>query len=126
MLKTNNLCSCSGDKSINIYSNDNEFKVILTLLSCHDDFILFMEEIIDSIICSSSSDGTIKFWKIFINQYNQKENNYYLIQTIKAHENDVWKILFVQENNQLISCGSDSLIKIWNLIYLIVLKMKRI
>ena len=118
MLKTNNLCSCSGDKSINIYSNDNEFKVILTLLSCHDDFILFMEEIIDSIICSSSSDGTIKFWKIFINQYNQKENNYYLIQTIKAHENDVWKILFVQENNQLISCGSDSLIKIWNLNYL--------
>ena len=26
VLKSGNLCSCSGDKSINIYSNDNYFK----------------------------------------------------------------------------------------------------
>ena len=77
ILKSNNLCSCSGDKSINIYSNDSNFEVILTLTSCHNDFILYMLEILNSIIVSSASDGTIKFWKIFINSKNQKENNYY-------------------------------------------------
>ena len=118
ILKSNNLCSCSGDKSINIYSNDSNFEVILTLTSCHNDFILYMLEILNSIIVSSASDGTIKFWKIFINSKNQKENNYYLIKEIKAHESDAWKILFINERNQLISCGSDALIKIWNLTYI--------
>ena len=118
ILKSNNLCSCSGDKSINIYSNDNNFKVILTLPSCHDDFILYMIELFDSIIASSSSDGTIKFWKIILNSDNPKVNNYYLIQSIIAHESDTWKILHIQERNELVSCGSDSLIKIWKLNYI--------
>ncbi len=118
ILKTNNLCSCSGDKSINIYSNDNNFSIILTLTSCHDDFILYMIEMFDSIIASSASDGAIKFWKIILNSNKPKENNYYLIQTIKAHESDVWKILFIEEKNNLISCSSDTLIKIWKLNYI--------
>ena len=118
ILKSNNLCSCSGDKSINIYSNDNNFKVILTLPSCHDDFILYMIELFDSIIASSSSDGTIKFWKIILNSDNPEVNNYYLIQSIIAHESDTWKILHIQERNELVSCGSDSLIKIWKLNYI--------
>ena len=118
ILKSNNLCSCSGDKSINIYSNDNNFNVIMTLKSCHDDFILYMAEILNSILISSASDGTIKFWKIFLNSNNEKDNYYYLIQTIKAHESDVWKIVYIKERNQLVSCGSDSLIKIWNLNYI--------
>ena len=46
---------------------------------------------------------------------NKNENNFYLIQTIYAHETDVWKILFIPDNLQLISCGSDTLIKIWDL-----------
>ena len=115
ILKSKNLCSCSGDKSINIYSNDNNFNVILTLSSCHEDFILYMMEIYDSILASSSSDGTVKFWKIFLNSNIPSENSYYLIQTIVAHESDAWKILFIQENNNLISCSSDSLIKIWDI-----------
>jgi WD40 repeat protein len=115
-LKSGNLCSCSGDKSINIYSNDNNFNVILHLPSCHTDFILFLLEIYDSIIASSSSDGTIKFWKIILNSDNNTEENYfYFIETIYAHESDVWKILFIPNNSQLVSCGSDSLIKIWDL-----------
>ena len=116
VLKLGNLCSCSGDKSINIYSNDNNFSVILHLPSCHTDFILFLLEIYDSIIASSSSDGTIKFWKIILNSDNNPEENYfYFIETIYAHESDVWKILFIPNNSQLVSCGSDSLIKIWDL-----------
>ena len=116
VLKSGNLCSCSGDKSINIYSNDYNFKVILHLPSCHTDFILFLLEIYDSIIASSSSDGTIKFWKIILNSNNNtEENSFYFIETIYAHETDVWKILFIPDNSQLISCGSDSLIKIWDL-----------
>ena len=116
VLKLGNLCSCSGDKSINIYSNDNNFNVILHLPSCHTDFILFLLEIYDSIIASSSSDGTIKFWKIILNSDNNPEENYfYFIETIYAHESDVWKILFIPNNSQLVSCGSDSLIKIWDL-----------
>lgn len=118
ILKSNNLCSCSGDKSINIYSNDNNFKVILTLPSCHEDFILYMIELFDSVIASSSSDGTIKFWKIILNSDNPEVNNYYLIQSIIAHESDTWKILHIKERNELVSCGSDSLIKIWSLNYL--------
>lgn len=116
VLKSGNLCSCSGDKSINIYSNDYNFNVILHLPSCHTDFILFLLEIYDSIIASSSSDGTIKFWKLILNSNNNtEENSFYFIETIYAHESDVWKILFIPNNSQLVSCGSDSLIKIWDL-----------
>ena len=120
VLKSGNLCSCSGDKSINIYSNDNYFNVILNLPLCHTDFILFLLELYDSIIASSSSDGTIKFWKIILKSNleinnNKNQNEFYLIETIYAHETDVWKILFIPDNSQLISCGSDSLIKIWDL-----------
>ena len=116
VLKSGNLCSCSGDRSINIYSNDKYFNVILNIPSCHNDFLLFLLELYDSIIVSSSSDGTIKFWKIILNSNdNIKENSYYLIQAIFAHESDVWKVLFIPNNSQLISCGSDSLIKIWDL-----------
>jgi WD40 repeat protein len=120
VLKSGNLCSCSGDKSINIYSNDNYFNVILNLPLCHSDFILFLLELYDSIIASSSSDGTIKFWKINLKSNleinnNKNQNEFYLIETIYAHETDVWKILFIPDNSQLISCGSDSLIKIWDL-----------
>ena len=126
ILKSNNLCSCSGDKSINIYSNDNNFNVILKLSSCHDDFILFLLEIYDNIIASSSSDGTIKFWKIFLNSNISTKNNYYLIQTIIAHQTDAWKILFIEENNQLLSCGSDALVKVWNLDYIKKIKIASI
>ena len=112
VLHSGNLCSCSGDKSINIYSNDLLFNVIINLKQCHDDFILFMTEIQitknNYMLASSSSDGTVKFWKIDLNLHN-----YYLIQKIVAHESDSWKILYIYENNHLISCGSDSLMKVW-------------
>ena len=37
------------------------------------------------------------------------------MQTIPAHESDVWKIVFISKKNQLISCSSDTFIKIWDL-----------
>ena len=117
-LKSGNLCSCSGDKTINIYSNDNDFNVILHIPTCHTDFILYILELPNCILASSSSDGTIKFWKIIINNNINNDlnnNSYYLIETIYAHDTDVWKILFISKYSQLISCGSDSLIKIWDL-----------
>ena len=120
-LKSGNLCSCSGDKTINIYSNkENNFNIILHISTSHTDFILYILELPNFILASSSSDGTIKFWKIIINNYMNNDllnNSYYLIETIFAHETDVWKILFISNNNnsELISCGSDSLIKIWDL-----------
>ena len=117
-LKSGNLCSCSGDKTINIYSNDNDFNIILHIPTCHTDFILYILELPNCILASSSSDGTIKFWKIIINNNINNDlnnNSYYLIETIYAHDTDVWKILFISKFSQLISCGSDSLIKIWDL-----------
>ena len=51
-----------------------------------------MIEILDSILISSASNGTIKFWEIFLNSNNEKDNYYYLIQTKKEHEYDAWKI----------------------------------
>ena len=114
-LKSDNLCSCSGDKSINIYSNDNNFNVILTIPSCHDDFILYILEIYNFVIASCSSDGNMKLWKIILNSNIQNENSYYLLKTVKAHFLDVWKIVFIEERNQIVSCGSDSLIKVWDI-----------
>ena len=117
-LKSGNLCSCSGDKTINIYSNDNDFNIILHIPTCHTDFILYILELPNCILASSSSDGTIKFWRIIINNNINNDlnnNSYYLIETIYAHDTDVWKILFISKYSQLISCGSDSLIKIWDL-----------
>ena len=61
VLKSGNLCSCSGDKSINVYSKDIQYNVILTIKSCHKDFILYILELYQSIIASASSDGCIKF-----------------------------------------------------------------
>ena len=91
----------------------------MIIILSHSDFILFLLELYDSIIASSSSDGTIKFWKIILKSNleinNKNQNEFYLIETIYAHETDVWKILFIPDNSQLISCGSDSLIKIWDL-----------
>ena len=117
-LKSGSLCSCSGDRTINIYSNDTNFNILLNIPTCHSDFILYILELPNLILASSSSDGTIKFWKIHINNYidNSLGNNtYYLIETIFAHETDVWKILFISKKSQLISCGSDALIKVWDL-----------
>jgi WD40 repeat protein len=88
------------------------------LPECHTDFILYILELPNCILASSSSDGTIKFWKIIINNNINNDlnnNSYYLIETIYAHDTDVWKILFISKYSQLISCGSDSLIKIWDL-----------
>lgn len=114
-LKSGNLCSCSGDKSINVYSNDNKYNVILSIKSCHNDFILYILELYQSIIASASSDGKIKFWKLILKSNNINNNNYIYLGTISAHESDVWKIVFIRKNNQLISCGSDTFIKIWDL-----------
>ena len=114
-LKSNNLCSCSGDKSINIYSNDTNFNVILTISSCHDDFILHILEVYNFVLVSCSSDGNMKIWKIKLNSNIQKENSFYLMKTIKAHILDVWKALFIEEKNQLVTCGSDTLIKVWDI-----------
>jgi WD40 repeat protein len=115
LLKSGHLCSCSGDKTINIYSKDNNYNIILKIITCHTDFILYILELYDSIIASSSSDGTIKFWKLNYLNINVNDNTYYLIETIYAHESDVWKILFIPQKSQLISCSSDTFIKIWDL-----------
>ena len=118
VLKSKNLCSCSADKSINIYSNDNKFNLIMKIKSCHKDYILYLEEIYNFIIVSTSSDGAIKFWKLIIKSFNNSNgNSYHLLQTIKGHEDDVWKVIFIKKNKHLISCGSDSFIKIWNIKY---------
>jgi WD40 repeat protein len=57
----------------------------------------------------------MKLWKIILNSNIQNENSYYLLKTIKAHLLDVWKSLFIEERNQIVSCGSDSLIKVWDI-----------
>ena len=34
---------------------------------------------------------------------------------LTCYESDSWKILYIYENNHLISCGSDSLMKVWKI-----------
>ena len=109
-LKSKNFASCSGDRSIKIFSGElkDNFKCILKINNCHFDYILFLTELNNENLVSCSTDSTIKIWKI-----NLEELNYELLITLDKHEGDVWKILELKNTLNLVSCSSDKTIKIW-------------
>ena len=109
-LKTNHFASCSGDRSIKIFSGEEKenFKCILKIANCHFDYILFLCQLYNENIVSCSTDSTIKIWKI-----NFENLTHELLSTLIGHEGDVWKIIELNKSFNLASCSSDKKIKIW-------------
>ena len=84
----------------------NEFKTI-KYLSGHDDSINCFLELKQNIGVSCSRDSYIIYYDL--NLMKQ-------IVKYKGHEGGVNYIIKINDNKQLISCGEDSTIKIWNAI----------
>ena len=84
----------------------NEFKVI-KYLSGHDDSVNCFLELKQNIGISCSMDSYIIYYDL--NLMKQ-------IAKFKGHQGGVNYIIKINDNKQLISCGEDSTIKIWNVI----------
>ena len=109
-IKPNHFASCSGDRSIKIFSGDQKdnFKCLLKIDNCHYDYILFITQLNNNNLVSCSTDSTIKIWEI-----NIEKLNYKLLIILNKHEGDVWKVFELNKTLNLVSCSSDKTIKIW-------------
>lgn len=87
-----------SNANIIIFSKEKYEKEI-ELNSFHSGHITFLTQLKNNIFISCGSDGVINFFKILENQYN-------LIQAIKAHSGRAMKLREL-ENNQLVSCSED-------------------
>ena len=104
-LNDGRLVSGSKDKRIIIY-----IKKIFTKsfeINEHTEEISSLLQLKTEFLASSSFDKYIKIFKL-------NENNYEIIQSIKAHDNFIHKIIELSNGN-LISCSLDKNIKIFNL-----------
>ena len=86
-------CGFSNGNIIIFIKEKYEKKI--ELKSFHDGHITFLTELKNKTFISCGSDGVINFFKILENQYN-------LIQKIKAHSGRAMKLREL-ENNQLVS-----------------------
>ena len=55
-------------------------------------------------VVTSSGDKTAKVWSL---------QDYTCIATLEGHTNGVQRAIFVRDNNQIVTCGADGLVKIW-------------
>jgi len=60
------------------------------------------------ILFSASYDDTIKVWE-------QDDDDWICVQTLKGHESTVWSLDFTPDGNFMISVGDDQNIKIWDI-----------
>ncbi len=109
--------SASCDKTIKIYYFfDNKFKEKLTINE-HKHFVLYLTQMKNKNILSSSHDKCIKIIKL-----NNEFNSYEVLFNIFGHKISVCKAFEMEFynkkniNNNLISCSLDKTIKIWNFI----------
>ena len=106
--ETENLLSCSNDRSIRIWEKtEKTFECIKILENAHNDSITKVIPIDWQRMASCSRDMTIKIW--------EKNSPYGLITTLD-HGNYVSSIMKINNLDQLISASSLTPIVIWNLI----------
>ena len=105
-----NIISISSDKSITIFENKKQFKIIQKIENAHNGTIFDISLKDKNNFATCSEDKSIKTWK------KSENNNYILDKSIlNIHENDIHKIIFL-EDNTIISGSKDGKIKILNLI----------
>ena len=104
-LSKGDFISCSDDKTIKIFDSSHYYQNKLTI-SPHLDIITYLLKISDNYILSSSFDKSIKLIQI------SENNNYFIKQKITFHNGKINKLIMLK-NNKIVSCGSDSLIIIY-------------
>jgi WD40 repeat protein len=98
-----------NDKSIKIWNKD--FILIQNIEKAHETSISDIDIKDENNFATSCWFSTINIWN-----KNEKDNKFYLKETIKAHLYHTWisKIIF-KLNGTLISCGQDKTIRIWEI-----------
>jgi WD40 repeat protein len=104
----NNFATCSGDKSIKTWkkSENKEFLLDKTILNIHENDIHKIKFLEDDTIISGSKDNKIKILKLV--------NNEYKCNIFLDHHSSVYSLLYLKEENMLISTGIESTC-FWNL-----------
>lgn len=103
ILSDGRLGSGSSDSTIKIINQKN-YEIDITIAS-HTHSVLCITPSKDNKLISSSSDKTIKVFKI-------SQFSYALLATLEGHSNWVWKVVLTL-NNLIASCSWDNTIKIW-------------
>ena len=103
-----NFITCSDDRSIKLWiKNNNLFIINKIIINAHEDIITKVIYYSNQNLISCSYDNKIKIWK-------ENNNNKYENIKILTHSIWIWSILFLEDNNILISSGRDGT-KFWNL-----------
>ena len=94
------LLSGSYDTTIKLWKGD----VILRNIDSHEDTIAALCQIDNIYIASGSFDKNIKIWNI---------NNLECFQSLSGHNDKISCLIKLKNNNSLVSCSYDGIIKIW-------------
>lgn len=108
ILNDGRICSASNDSKINIL-NKYTYETEITI-DIFQNGIYYISQLKNlNLICCS--EKIIKIIKIL--DKNKKSNKLFeVIQTLSKHNNKIWKVIELSDNN-LISCSSDKTIIIW-------------
>lgn len=100
----NHFITVAADKIIRLWETDSILKEFKNI---HNDVIRDVEILNDegTLFATCSNDSTIKIFDFTGN----------IIHVLEGHESFVYKIKFNKDTNQLISCGEDRSLRIWNL-----------
>ena len=100
----NHYITVAADKIIRIWENDSILKEFKNI---HSDVIRDVEILNDegTLFATCSNDSTIKIFDYSGN----------IRHVLEGHESFVYQIKFNKSTNQLVSCGEDRSLRIWNL-----------
>lgn len=100
----NHFITVSADRVIRLWENDS---ILKEFNGIHSDVIRHVEILNDegTLFATCSNDGTIKIFDF----------NGTVEKTLEGHESFVYQIKFNKETNELISCGEDRSLRVWDL-----------
>ncbi|CCF58172.1 hypothetical protein KAFR_0E00180 [Kazachstania africana CBS 2517] len=92
----------SADKTIKLWQNN---KLLKTLSNIHSDVIRYVHVLDNDRFVTCSNDGSVKIFN--------KDGK--IIMTLEGHESFVYQIKYNPNTYQLVSCGEDRSVRIWDL-----------
>ena len=104
ILKDGRLASCSGDKTIKVFSLENFSLEII--IGGNKDSIVYITVLTNGYLASSSDRPIIKIWEI-----NRK--HYQCIKTLRGHYGSITKVIQISRE-RIASCSIDTTIRIWS------------